>query len=62
MAKHDDRAGSLVCSFCGKSQDEVRKLIAGPTVYICDECIDRVIAGLVIAKWLGGRKVRTPSS
>src|SRR4249920_1041490 len=42
MAKHgDDRSGNLVCSFCGKSQDEVRKLIAGPTVYICDECIDR---------------------
>ena len=41
MPKHgDDRSGSLVCSFCGKSQDEVRKLIAGPTVYICDECID----------------------
>ena len=41
MAKHgDDRTGSLVCSFCGKSQDEVRKLIAGPTVYICDESID----------------------
>ena len=36
----DDRPGNLVCSFCGKSQDEVRKLIAGPTVYICDECID----------------------
>jgi hypothetical protein len=30
----------LVCSFCGKNQDQVRKLIAGPTVYICDECID----------------------
>ncbi len=30
----------LACSFCGKSQDEVRKLIAGPKVYICDECID----------------------
>ena len=30
----------LTCSFCGKSQDEVKKLIAGPTVYICDECID----------------------
>jgi len=29
-----------LCSFCGKSQDEVRKLIAGPKVYICDECID----------------------
>src|ERR1700680_2196392 len=40
MAKHDDRSGNLVCSFCGKSQDEVRKLIAGPSVYICDECID----------------------
>ena len=31
---------NLFCSFCGKSQREVRKLIAGPTVYICDECID----------------------
>src|SRR4026208_140689 len=41
MAKHgDDRGGTVVCSFCGKSQDEVRKLIAGPTVYICAECID----------------------
>jgi len=30
----------VVCSFCGKTQDEVRKLIAGPSVYICDECID----------------------
>jgi predicted amidophosphoribosyltransferase len=29
---------NLVCSFCGKRQDEVRTLIAGPTVYICDEC------------------------
>ncbi len=35
-----DHSGKLVCSFCGKSQDEVRKLIAGPTVYICDECIE----------------------
>ena len=35
-----DRTGKLCCSFCGKSQDEVRKLIAGPTVYICDECIE----------------------
>jgi hypothetical protein len=30
----------LLCSFCGKSQHEVRKLIAGPTVFICDECIE----------------------
>ena len=30
----------LRCSFCGKTQDEVKKIIAGPTVYICDECIE----------------------
>ena len=30
----------LSCSFCGKSQKEVRKLIAGPSVYICDECVE----------------------
>lgn len=39
MANKRDHGGSLVCSFCGKSQKEVKKLIAGPTVYICDECI-----------------------
>src|SRR5712692_8623865 len=33
-------AAARYCSFCGKSQFDVRKLIAGPTVYICDECID----------------------
>src|ERR1700683_5619924 len=39
--KRDDMppGGNLNCSFCGKSQKEVKKLIAGPTVYICDECI-----------------------
>jgi ATP-dependent Clp protease ATP-binding subunit ClpX len=35
-----EQSVKLVCSFCGKSQDEVRKLVAGPKVYICDECID----------------------
>ena len=30
----------LYCTFCGKNNDEVRKLIAGPTVFICDECVD----------------------
>lgn len=39
MARKDFQSGQLTCSFCGKSQREVRKLIAGPTVYICDECI-----------------------
>jgi len=35
-----DTKSTLYCSFCGKSQHEVRKLIAGPTVFICDECVD----------------------
>ena len=36
----DGEQGLLFCSFCGKTQNEVRKLVAGPTAYICDECID----------------------
>jgi ATP-dependent Clp protease ATP-binding subunit ClpX len=36
----DDSKNTLYCSFCGKSQHEVRKLIAGPTVFICDECVE----------------------
>jgi ATP-dependent Clp protease ATP-binding subunit ClpX len=38
--KSKDNGTLLYCSFCGKSQHEVRKLIAGPSVYICDECVD----------------------
>ena len=41
MTKGVDRGQSgLACSFCGATQEEVRKLIAGPGVYICDQCID----------------------
>ena len=40
MARTRETNGTLKCSFCGKSQNDVRKLIAGPTVYICDECIE----------------------
>ena len=40
MARIGDGADLLKCSFCGKSQKQVKKLIAGPGVYICDECID----------------------
>lgn len=36
----ESQSGNLTCSFCGKKQEEVQKLIAGPTVYICDECIE----------------------
>jgi ATP-dependent Clp protease ATP-binding subunit ClpX len=39
MSRNSDSNEDLLCSFCGKSQDEVKKLIAGPSVYICDECI-----------------------
>jgi ATP-dependent Clp protease ATP-binding subunit ClpX len=48
----------LHCSFCGKSQDEVRKLIAGPTVYICDECIElcnEIIAEETEERFVPGR-------
>jgi ATP-dependent Clp protease ATP-binding subunit ClpX len=40
LRKGNGKAVKLHCSFCGKSQDEVRKLIAGPLVYICDECVE----------------------
>jgi ATP-dependent Clp protease ATP-binding subunit ClpX len=40
MARTREGGAALKCSFCGKSQNDVRKLIAGPTVYICDECIE----------------------
>ncbi|MFR1758728.1 MAG: ClpX C4-type zinc finger protein, partial [Christensenellaceae bacterium] len=39
MAKVDDKK-QLRCSFCGKAQEQVRRLVAGPGVYICDECIE----------------------
>ncbi len=38
--KYGDDKGQLKCSFCGKTQDQVKKLVAGPGVYICDECIE----------------------
>jgi ATP-dependent Clp protease ATP-binding subunit ClpX len=40
VSPNENRSGQLTCSFCGKTQDEVKKLIAGPAVYICDECIE----------------------
>src|SRR5690625_4601080 len=40
MSKYNEEKGQLKCSFCGKGQDQVRKLVAGPGVYICDECIE----------------------
>jgi len=40
MFKFGDEKGQLKCSFCGKVQEQVKKLIAGPGVYICDECVE----------------------
>jgi ATP-dependent Clp protease ATP-binding subunit ClpX len=59
MKKKDDNA-NLSCSFCGKSQKEVKKLIAGPTVYICDECIE--LCNDIIAEEYGREEVTTKAS
>jgi ATP-dependent Clp protease ATP-binding subunit ClpX len=50
---------TLSCSFCGKSQKEVKKLIAGPTVYICDECIS--LCNDIIAEELGAQEQKGPA-
>ena len=59
MKKRDDK-GNLSCSFCGKSQKEVKKLIAGPTVYICDECIE--LCNDIIAEEYGQDEAPAQSS
>ncbi|MCZ6783557.1 MAG: ATP-dependent Clp protease ATP-binding subunit ClpX [Proteobacteria bacterium] len=59
MKKRDDNA-NLSCSFCGKSQREVKKLIAGPTVYICDECIE--LCNDIIAEEYGRDEVSAETS
>src|SRR5512141_3054960 len=54
IEKRDNQ--TLSCSFCGKSQKEVKKLIAGPTVYICDECIG--LCNDIIAEEIAGEEKR----
>lgn len=54
MFKFNDEKGQLKCSFCGKSQDQVRKLVAGPGVYICDECIE--LCTEIVEEELGGEE------
>jgi ATP-dependent Clp protease ATP-binding subunit ClpX len=64
MAGRKGNFSSLYCSFCGKSQDEVRKLIAGPTVYICDECIElcnEIIAEEYEKEEKGRARARVPT-
>jgi len=50
MPKKSTTTGNYRCSFCGKNQDEVKKLIAGPTVYICDECIE-LCNEIMVEEW-----------
>ena len=52
----------LYCSFCGKSQHEVRKLIAGPTVYICDECVGLLQVSPQTGPFEGGTRVTITGS
>ena len=59
MKKRDDDS-NLACSFCGKNQREVKKLIAGPTVYICDECIE--LCNDIIAEEYGQEEAAAPTS
>ena len=61
--KEKERMGTLFCSFCGKSQAEVKKLIAGPAVYICDECValcNDIIAEEVEKEEAALRKLAVP--
>ena len=60
MSKKSDSSDDLMCSFCGKSQDEVKKLIAGPSVYICDECIQ--LCNEIIAEEYTQESEEDPSS
>ncbi len=53
MAQGNGGENTLYCSFCGKSQHDVRKLIAGPTVFICDECIE--LCNEIISEELSGK-------
>jgi len=58
LRKDEERDDILRCSFCSKSQNDVKKLIAGPTVYICDECVDvcnEIIADDVVASPIGDK-------
>src|ERR671934_831375 len=58
MARTREGNGTLKCSFCGKSQNDVRKLIAGPTVYICDECIE-LCNDIIAEEWEEKRRGET---
>lgn len=59
MAEKKDSKRQLKCSFCGKGQEEVRKLIAGPSVFICNECVD-LCNEIIAEEWAETKETKLP--
>ena len=57
---HSTLVQCFYCSFCGKSQHEVRKLVAGPTAYICDECVD--LSTDIVRRATASRQLKTKTT
>ncbi|MDA8100200.1 MAG: ATP-dependent Clp protease ATP-binding subunit ClpX, partial [Nitrospiraceae bacterium] len=59
MTEKKDHTTPLKCSFCGKGQDEVKKLIAGPSVFICNECVD-LCNEIIAEEWEEAKEAKLP--
>jgi ATP-dependent Clp protease ATP-binding subunit ClpX len=59
MTEKKDHTAPIKCSFCGKGQEEVKKLIAGPSVYICNECVD-LCNEIIAEEWEEAREAKLP--
>lgn len=57
--KKEHTTTPLKCSFCGKGQDEVKKLIAGPSVFICNECVD-LCNEIIAEEWEEAKEAKAP--
>ena len=59
MTEKKDHTAPLKCSFCGKGQEEVKKLIAGPSVFICNECVD-LCNEIIAEEWEETKEAKIP--
>src|SRR5512134_3770912 len=59
MSEKKEQGSVLKCSFCGKGQEEVKKLIAGPSVYICNECVD-LCNEIIAEEWEETKEAKLP--
>ena len=59
MPEKKEHNGPLKCSFCGKGQEEVKKLIAGPSVFICNECVD-LCNEIIVEEWEEAKESKIP--